>query len=160
MFTALAMFLSLGAGAISLIGQGLQAKENKKVAREDVERAKEDLVTQRETDKGSILAGSVATGVSGDSFNAFIGRNDQQYNKQIKLNQEGLDKFIQNTNTNLALNTVSTVLGVGSSVVQSGYDAGWFNKKVESPMKQGLANNLQQWGYSAYNSSKPWKSIY
>jgi len=158
MFTALAMFLALGAGAVSLIGQGLQARENKKVAHEDVAKAKEDLVTQREIDKGSILAGSAAAGVGGDSLNNFIGRNSQQYNKQINQNQVDLDKFIKNTNTNLALNSVSTILGMGSSIAQTGYDAGWFNKKPmpETPMRP------QQWGYSqaSRTGAKPWKPIY
>lgn len=160
MFTALAMFLSLGAGALSLWGQAKQAKENKKVAREDVERAEKDLIEGRETNKGSILAGTTAAGVSGDSVNAFAGRSSAKFNDQIKLNQEGLDKFIKNTNTNLALNSVSTILGMGSSVAQTGYDAGWFNNS-KAPT-QGLANNPQQWGYSQAPRTgiKPWKPIY
>jgi len=149
MFTALAMFLSLGAGALNIWGQAKQASENKKVAREDVARAEKDLIEGREMSKGSILAGSAAAGVSGDSLDTFVDRSSSKFNDQLKLNQEGLDKFIKNTDTNFALNTVSTILGVGSSVVSSAYDAGWFNNS--KPPTQG---------YSTYNSSKPWKSIY
>jgi len=154
-FSAIAALAFLASGGISMLGTNLQAKENIRQATEDVSDANKDLVKSKAFTVGSLLAGSASVGISGDSVSARSGRVVTDYTKQLNKNNEELETFIKSTKTNQTLNNISTILGTGTTVMQAGYSAGWFNNDSVPPTPQ----RPQQWGYSQ-GGGAAWKSLW
>jgi len=132
-----AIFLALGAGIISLIGQGIEASSAKKEARRDVSEANAELVKAKNLATGSMIAQTAAAGVGGQSVQSSLGRTQTAYNDVISKNQRDLDEFILNTDLNLAFNTVSTVLGTGTSIFSAAFNAGAFDEPTTPSLASG-----------------------
>lgn len=120
----ISLLLGLVGGGMQLIGNASQARANIKEAKEDTATANEELIRQRETARGSLVAQTSAFGVGGQSVNRMLGEAQRGYNEAVDQNTEDLEDYISQTKTDLAFNQVSTLIGTGTNVYQNMYNFG------------------------------------
>jgi len=126
----ISLLLSLVGGGMQLIGNASQASANIKEAKKSTAEANTEVMRQRESVRGSLVANTAAFGVGGQSVNRLLGESQREYNTAMSKNTENLDDYVTQTKTDLAFNQVSTLIGTGSNIYQNMYSFGKFNKSA------------------------------